>query len=95
MKPLPLALAVPLAACATTTPPAPLPEPQERFWQALASYCGNAYEGALASEDARDTDWRGRAMVAHWAECSDTASRSPSTSSNRTAPAGTARAPGW
>ena len=72
MKPLPLALAVPLAACATTTPPAPLPEPQVRFWQALASHCGNAYEGALASEDARDTDWRGRAMVAHWAECSDT-----------------------
>lgn len=60
-----------LAGCATMAAPPPLPETQERFWSALASHCGKAYAGALVSGDARDTDWRGRAMVAHWAECSD------------------------
>ena len=65
---LPL-LALPcLAACATRPP---LPSPQDAFWDALASHCGKAYRGALVSEDPRDADWQGRAMVAHWAECSD------------------------
>ena len=73
MKHLALLIALPLAAC-TTTPdgPPPLPEPQERFWQALGSHCGNAYAGELASSDERDDDWRNRAMLAHWAQCSDT-----------------------
>ena len=66
------ALALLATGCATASQAPALSEPQDRFWQALASHCGMAYEGALASEDARDTDWRGRAMVAHWAECSDT-----------------------
>ncbi len=57
-----------LASCATT---APRETPQDRFWQALSSHCGNAYAGALASEDARDADWAGKRMVAHWAECSE------------------------
>lgn len=57
-----------LTACATT---APRETPQDRFWQALSSHCGNAYEGGLASEDARDADWAGKRMVAHWAECSE------------------------
>ena len=56
-----------LAACATTPPGE---TPQDRFWQALSSHCGNAYEGGLASEDARDADWAGKRMIAHWAECS-------------------------
>jgi hypothetical protein len=57
-----------LAACATT---APRDTPQDRFWQALSSHCGKAYEGGLASEDARDADWAGKRMIAHWAECSE------------------------
>lgn len=62
-----------LTACATAPDGPPLlPEPQERFWQALESHCGNAYAGELASSDERDVDWRGRQMVAHWADCSDT-----------------------
>lgn len=65
----PLAL-LSLAACSTTSLP-PLPETQERFFDALASHCGNAYAGTLASGDERDADWRGRPMIAHWAECSD------------------------
>ncbi len=63
-------LALLLSACASTGP-APLPASQEAFWQALSSHCGNAYAGALASSDERDADFVGRAMVAHWAECSD------------------------
>ena len=61
-----------LAACTTMPDTAPLPEPQERFWQALESHCGNAYEGELASSDARDADWQGKRMIAHWADCSST-----------------------
>ncbi len=72
MKPPGPLLALSLAACAHTPDTPPLPEPQERFWRALAGHCGKAYGGALASTDERDADWRGRAMVAHWAECSDT-----------------------
>lgn len=65
-----------LAACASTPDLPALPPSQEAFWQALPSHCGpngegRAYAGALASSDARDADFAGRAMVAHWAECSE------------------------
>lgn len=66
-KTLPLAALPLLAACATT----PAANPQDAFWEALTSHCGNAYAGQLVSEDARDADWEGRAMVAHWAECNE------------------------
>lgn len=59
----------PLAACATTPDPATHATAQDRFWSALTSHCGKAYDGGLASEDARDADWAGKRMVAHWAEC--------------------------
>ena len=75
MRPLPLLLApLALAACTTAThPPRNAPErAQEAFWNALSSHCGNAYEGALVSDDARDADFRGAPMIAHWAQCSDT-----------------------
>jgi hypothetical protein len=62
----------PLSAC-VGTPEAqsvpPLPASQQAFWDALESHCGNAYAGSLASEDARDAAFRGKGMVAHWAEC--------------------------
>ncbi|MGB3166141.1 MAG: hypothetical protein WBA68_05115 [Alteraurantiacibacter sp.] len=60
---------VSLAGCASV--PAPPPMPVEQFWNTLQSHCGNAYSGALVSEDARDADFRGRRMVAHWADCSE------------------------
>lgn len=68
---LALLAALPLAACSTSSPD-PLPQTQEAFWDALQSHCGKAYRGSLASGDERDADFRGRAMMAHWAECSDT-----------------------
>ena len=71
--PAPIALAL-LAGCTTPAPPGDTPaaaSPQQAFWQALSSHCGKAYAGALASEDARDADWAGKAMVAHWAACEE------------------------
>lgn len=61
-----------LAGCAHSPDRPALPPSQEAFWLALSSHCGNAYAGALVSADARDADLAGKAMVAHWAECSDT-----------------------
>lgn len=63
------AAALALSACATMPPE---PSPQAAFWDALSSHCGNAYAGGLVSEDARDADMAGSAMIAHWAECADT-----------------------
>ncbi|WP_422357194.1 hypothetical protein [Qipengyuania flava] len=71
--PAPIALAL-LAGCTTPAPPGDTPaaaSPQQVFWQALSSHCGKAYAGALASEDARDADWAGKVMVAHWAACEE------------------------
>ena len=71
--PAPIALAL-LAGCTTPAPPGDTPaaaSPQQAFWQALSRHCGKAYAGALASEDARDADWAGKAMVAHWAACEE------------------------
>ena len=44
--------------------------PQDAFFDALASHCGKAYEGALVSNDAADADFAGAPMVMHVAECS-------------------------
>ena len=71
--PAPIALAL-LAGCTTPAPPGDTPaaaSPQQAFWQALSSHCGKAYAGALASDDARDADWAGKVMVAHWAACEE------------------------
>lgn len=71
--PAPIALVL-LAGCTTPAPPGNTPaaaSPQQAFWQALSSHCGKAYAGALASDDARDADWAGKAMVAHWAACEE------------------------
>lgn len=62
---------VPLALTACATTPA-RDTPQDAFWSALSSHCGNAYAGGLVSEDARDEAMRGQPMIAHWAQCSDT-----------------------
>ena len=71
--PAPIALAL-WAGCTTPAPPGDMPaaaSPQQAFWQALSSHCGKAYAGALASDDARDADWAGKVMVAHWAACEE------------------------
>ena len=61
-----------LAACgsdpAADTAPA---DPQDAFWQALASHCGQAYGGALTEGDERDAEMQGAEMAMHVRECSD------------------------
>lgn len=72
MRTLPLLAALALTGCASAPDAPALPASQEAFWSALQSHCGNAYRGQLASSDSRDADFRGRGMIAHWAECSET-----------------------
>lgn len=47
--------------------------PQDAFWSALSSHCGNAYAGELVSADAADGDFADAEMVMHVRECSDEA----------------------
>ena len=72
---MPASIALTLLAGGTTpAPPGDTPataSPQQAFWQALSSHCGKAYAGGLASDDARDADWAGKRMVAHWAACDE------------------------
>jgi hypothetical protein len=73
-----LALPLALAGC-SPTPAGSLEEqtseadPHTQFLTALASHCGEAFAGALVSNDEADADMRGQAMVMHVAECSDDA----------------------
>ena len=60
---------LPLAGCATPLAETEAATPQDRFWQSLASHCGNAYEGELVSGDAADADMRGAPMVMHVRTC--------------------------
>ncbi len=62
-----LSCAAALSACATTPPSA---NPQDAFWQALSSHCGQAFAGRMVSDEAPDADMRGAAMVMHVRECS-------------------------
>ncbi len=42
---------------------------QNIFWTALTSHCGNAYAGALTSNDAADAEMQGAEMVMHVRRC--------------------------
>lgn len=62
-----------LAACVTSPQPIePRSGPQDSFFAALSSHCGKAYVGKLVSNDPADADMRGRQMVMHVRDCSDT-----------------------
>ena len=50
---------------------------QDAFWANLASHCGKAYPGTLASTDEADADFRGAAMVMHVRTCSEEEIRIP------------------
>lgn len=70
-----LASAAMLSACSSPPTDESGPQtkgaPQDEFWAALSSHCGNAYAGQLVSEDAADADFVGADMVMHVRECSD------------------------
>lgn len=63
-----LCAAASLAGCATTPAPS---GPQTAFWDALASHCGKAYAGRLASDEAPDTAMRGMDLAMHVRRCED------------------------
>ncbi len=66
-----LAAALALAGCsAPQDEPPPEIAPQDAFWEALSSHCGNAYPGELVSDDEADAGFAGAEMVMHVAECS-------------------------
>lgn len=72
-----LAGALALAACSPAEEPAAPQTPQNAFWEALASHCGQAYTGGLVSDDEADADMRGAAMVMEVRDCSDSEIRVP------------------
>jgi hypothetical protein len=57
-----------LAGCATT----PIHSPQDQFFSALSSHCGQSLEGRLVSSDPQDADMAGKPMVARFAGCTAT-----------------------
>jgi hypothetical protein len=63
---LPLLAAAALAGCATIPPSA---GPQDAFFAALTARCGQAYAGALASDQPADAAMRGKAMIVHIRTC--------------------------
>lgn len=81
MKPFIVAsafLAAALAACAPRSPePAPLPPAQERFWSALESLCGQAFEGQLVERVPPDDVFTDRHLVMHVRECDPAVIRVP------------------
>jgi hypothetical protein len=45
--------------------------PQDLFWNHLTTLCGNAYRGAMTSDDAVDVELAGQTMVMHVRHCSE------------------------
>lgn len=45
--------------------------PQDLFWNHLITLCGNAYEGAMTSDDAVDTELADQTMVMHVRRCTE------------------------
>ena len=68
-----IALLTPLSlvACSQGTEPSPDASPQDQFWRALESHCGNAYAGELVSNDDVDADMQGADMLMHVRTCDD------------------------
>jgi hypothetical protein len=54
-----------LAGCATT----PVPGPQDEFFAALSSHCGQTLTGQLASSDEQDAAMVGKPMTGRFASC--------------------------
>lgn len=63
--------AIPALAACGSAEPAKDANPQDEFWAALSTHCGNAYEGGLVSEDAVDEDMAEAEMVMHVRTCDE------------------------
>lgn len=65
-----------LAALAIACSPSPDAAPEALFEQ-LTALCGQAFEGEVVSEDARDADFASQTLIMHVRECSEDALRVP------------------
>lgn len=78
---LPFAALSILAACSSSEDnSAPLqadPDPQVVFLERLSELCGQAFTGALVSDDAADADIAGQPLVMHVADCAPDRIRIP------------------
>src|SRR5687767_11779841 len=54
-----------LASCATI----PAPGPQDQFFAALSSHCGQSLHGRLVTNDSQDAEMAGKPMIARFAGC--------------------------
>ncbi len=67
-----------VAACAgSADAPAPALGPQDAFWSALTSLCGQAFAGSVVDSNPPDTTFAGQSLVMHVRECSDSIVRIP------------------
>ena len=67
-----IAFAALLAGCATLSAAnqvTPIPDPQDQFFAALASHCGDSLFGRLVSSDSEDSEMAGKLMVARFTGC--------------------------
>src|SRR5687768_12421813 len=75
MKVAALLLSVALAGCATRSG---VESPRDRFFGALASLCGKAFEGRIASPPVEaDSAFAGKRLVMHVRGCTDDELRIP------------------
>jgi hypothetical protein len=65
MKSIVPSAALLLAACATT----PEVSPQDQFFAALSTHCGQSLHGRLVSTDQQDAEMAGKPMTARFVEC--------------------------
>jgi hypothetical protein len=70
-------LLVPLAAMAACATPPTGGEPESRFFEALRSLCGKAYEGRVVTSDEADRQLAASRLVMHVRSCSDEEIRIP------------------
>ena len=65
------------SSCQSPTSETPQHRAQTTFFEALSSYCGQAFEGRVISSQEADADWRKETLVMHVAECSEDEIRIP------------------
>ena len=67
----PLLASALLFGCTASEEPLAQSNPQDEFWAALSSHCGNAFEGGLVSEDETDADMAEAEMLIHVRTCDE------------------------
>lgn len=72
-----LGLFIAMPVLANTASEHSLAKEQESFFTQLAAHCGKAFAGKVVSKDSADAAFRGKSLVMHVRECSDTELKIP------------------